>query len=177
MSHDVLVMESYEKTYLNVGILFSKVSNTVTSPFNGAWFDSSSCLIADKLMLKSLEISVLPRTPFRSEIDVNRLISGLKSRRKVLWQLSYPAIEVPDFDTVPAQFPWVSVQQYSLQSQIFRRRASSPSSCTCRTLPEAASPRHKAQSSATGPWGATFEWWRARRSRSSGEESVIGRKS
>jgi hypothetical protein len=75
MSHDVLVMGSYEKTYLNVGILFSKVSNTVTSPFNGAWFDSSSCLIADKLMLKSLEISVLPRTPFRSEIDVNRLIS------------------------------------------------------------------------------------------------------
>lgn len=53
-------------THLNVGILFSKVSNTVTSPFNGAWFDSSSCLIADKLMLKSLEISVLLRTPFRS---------------------------------------------------------------------------------------------------------------
>lgn len=61
--------KSCVNTHLNVGILFSNVSNTVTSPFNGAWFDSSSCLIADKLMLKSLAISVLPRTPLRSETE------------------------------------------------------------------------------------------------------------
>lgn len=59
--------ELSSNTYLKVGILLSKVSNTVTSPFNGAWFESSSCLIADMLMLKSLKISVLPRTPVRSE--------------------------------------------------------------------------------------------------------------
>lgn len=67
-----------QDTHLNVGILFSNVSNTVTSPFNGAWFDSSSCLIADKLMLKSLEISVLPRTPFRSKMwATNRSVSSV----------------------------------------------------------------------------------------------------
>lgn len=70
-------------THLNVGILFSNVSITVTSPFNGAWFVSSSCLIADKLMLNSLEISVLPRTPFRSKMSNKHHLSVSASNSTV----------------------------------------------------------------------------------------------
>lgn len=53
-------------THRKLGILLSRVSSTVTSPFSGAWLASSSCLIAFILKLKSLWISVLPRTPLRS---------------------------------------------------------------------------------------------------------------
>ena len=74
--------------YLNVGILLSKVSNTVTSPFNGAWFDSSSCLIADMLMLKSLKISVFPRTPDRSVKSWKAFTKALSKALKV--ELDYP---------------------------------------------------------------------------------------
>jgi hypothetical protein len=184
-------------TYLNVGILLSKVSNTVTSPFNGAWFDSSSCLIADILILKSLKISVLPRTPVRSVIVKGSLISFKTKIAEILswrnlilhlniWNLVLKILEhplplkksclylakaAPDFDTTPAQFPSVSVQQLFSQSQRFRQQVSSQASLRYRTLLGAASPHRKAQSSVTDPLTVTCEWWRVQKSRFLKEES------
>lgn len=110
-------------SYLNDGILLSNVSKTVTSPFNGAWFASNSCFSADMLMLNSLKISVLPRTPGRSrkEMNVHRQRFNInshfhkcrqKSTKEKKCRLhdsshSYLAIAAQDSDTMQALFQWV----------------------------------------------------------------------
>lgn len=75
-------------TYRNVGILLSNASKTVTSPLIGAWLVSISCFIADMLMLKSLWISVFPRTPLRSAIDY-RDDTGYRKNEQLLIRICW----------------------------------------------------------------------------------------
>lgn len=92
-------------TYRNVGILLRSASSTVTSPLIGAWFASISCFIADILMLKSLWISVLPRTLFRSVAKKSIIVSRLSDEKCSESQsATYLATIAPNFDTMLIQF-------------------------------------------------------------------------